>query len=176
MIQTFLFYAVLVTDSVFISTGIFEISESRHINWSILSNLLVPRLRCFHIFYHFPSILLRYDKYRRKNINALRANPTKWSNTLKQFVGTEPSNSWRTILKIVYEKHFPCKIFIDQLIFSKIWSKLSFSCTIRFFHTFIIRQYVKGSYLNCKIAPLTSYCVTHWYALLFVIPYVYVKN
>ena len=147
MIQTFLFYAVLVTDSVFISTGIFEISESRHINWSILSNPLVPR-----------------------------ANPTKWSNTLKQFVGTEPSNSWRTILKIVYEKHFPCKIFIDQLIFSKIWSKLSFSCTIRFFHTFIIRQYVKGSYLNCKIAPLTSYCVTHEYALLFVIPYVYVKN
>ena len=36
-----------------------------------------------------------------------------------------------------------------------------------------MRQYVKESYLNCKMAPFPSNCDTNGYASFFVIPYVY---
>ena len=119
-------------------------------------------------------ILLRY-KFWRKNINKhFHTEPSNfWRKNINKRFHTEPSNFWHRILKIVLEKHFFSKIFSDQLTFSEIWSELSFSCTVMFFHTFIIRQYVKRSYLSCKIAPLPSNRDTHQYALLYFIPYVY---
>ena len=39
------------------------------------------------------NLLSFLDIFSRDNLNPLSANPTKWSNTLKQFVGNLPPNS-----------------------------------------------------------------------------------
>ena len=47
------------------------------------------------IFSHqskFTQCIMTYKKCNSYNINFLSANPTKWSNTLKQFVGKLPTN------------------------------------------------------------------------------------
>ena len=68
-------------------------SETRHFlcvfqNWN--SNLSLLWNSAFHKFLikiAFPVLFLRF-------FNPLRANPTKWSNTLKQFVGNSRQIAW----------------------------------------------------------------------------------
>ena len=37
----------------------------------------------------FSDVFMRFEKFNfASNVNPLSANPTKWSNTLKQFVGS----------------------------------------------------------------------------------------
>ena len=56
-------------------------------NWyHVIKCILTLVLKLHDLFWIIYMILLRV-RNQKTTINPLRANPTKWSNTLKQFVG-----------------------------------------------------------------------------------------
>ena len=54
-----------------------------------------PLKNCLSVFDHFVGLVLNGFKSFHLMVNPLSANPTKWSNTLKQFVGNLPKNCLR---------------------------------------------------------------------------------
>ena len=69
-----------------------ETSCKSKLKFTELKDLCFQKYRSFSRRYHFIILLREFTNYVYWLINPLIANLTKWSNTLKQFVGNFPTN------------------------------------------------------------------------------------